>query len=140
LSNPFLKKLELNPESLGEDAHFICQERQTFGVVDGVGGWAMKGIDSGIFARELMSNYLTALRSLKPKGDVNLKKILLKAHSKTVALGSSTACVVTLKRDRLCYANVGDSGFMVFRGKRLVYRSPTQHNFFNYPFSLGNWV
>ncbi|XP_061986306.1 probable protein phosphatase 2C 55 [Populus nigra] len=100
----------------------------------------MKGIDSGIFARELMSNYLTALRSLKPKGDVNLKKILLKAHSKTVALGSSTACVVTLKRDRLCYANVGDNGFMVFRGKRLVYRSPTQHNFFNYPFLLGNWV
>jgi protein phosphatase PTC7 len=46
---------------LGEDAHFICQERQTFGVADGVGGWAMKGIDSGIFARELMSNYLTAL-------------------------------------------------------------------------------
>jgi protein phosphatase PTC7 len=29
---------------------------------------------------------------------------------------------------------------MVFRGKRLVYRSPTQHSFFNYPFSLGNWV
>jgi protein phosphatase PTC7 len=140
LSNPFLKKLESNPESLGEDAHFICQERQTFGVADGVGGRAMKGIDSGIFARELMSNYLTALRSLKPKGDVNLKKILLKAHSKTVALGSSTACVVTLKRDRLCYANVGDSGFMVFRGKRLVYRSPTHHSFFNYPFSLGNWV
>lgn len=136
----FPKKLESNPESLGEDAHFICQERQTFGVADGVGGWAMKGIDSGIFARELMSNYLTALRSLKPEGDVNLKKILLKAHSKTVAVGSSTACVVTLKRDRLCYANVGDSGFMVFRGKRLVYRSPTQHSFFNCPFSLGNWV
>eukprot|EP00258_Populus_trichocarpa_P051369 XP_024467388.1 probable protein phosphatase 2C 55 [Populus trichocarpa] len=58
----------------------------------------------------------TSLRSLKPQGDVNLKKILLKAHSKTVALGSSTACVVTLKRDRLCYANVGDSSFM--KGKR----------------------
>ncbi|KAL9383474.1 hypothetical protein Peur_023797 [Populus x canadensis] len=87
----FPKKLESNPESLGEDAHFICEERQTFGVADGVGGWAMKGIDSGVFARELMSNYLTALPCLKPEGDVNLKKILLKAHSKTVALGSSTA-------------------------------------------------
>ncbi|KAG6735515.1 hypothetical protein POTOM_061875 [Populus tomentosa] len=50
---------------------------------------------------------------------VNLKKILLKAHSKTAAIGSSTACVVSLKGDRLCYANVGDSGSLVFRGKRL---------------------
>jgi|UniRef100_A0A2K1YI60 protein phosphatase PTC7 len=41
------KKLESNPESLGEDAHFICQKRQTFGVADGVGGWAMKGIVMG---------------------------------------------------------------------------------------------
>lgn len=136
----FPKDIESNPESLGQDAHFICQERQTFGVADGVGGWAKKGIDSGIFARELMSNCLTSLRSLKPGRAVNLKKILLKAHSKTAAIGSSTACVVSLKGDRLCYANVGDSGFMVFRGKRLVYRSPTQQNYFNCPFSLGNWV
>ncbi|KAJ6423540.1 hypothetical protein OIU84_024496 [Salix udensis] len=114
--------------------------RQAFGVADGVGGWARKGIDSGIFARELMSNYLASLRSLNPGRAVDLKETLLKAHSMTAATGSSTACVVSLEGDRLCYANVGDSGFMVFRGKRLVYRSPTQQNYFNRPFSLGNWV
>uniref|UniRef100_A0A6N2LS28 Protein phosphatase n=1 Tax=Salix viminalis TaxID=40686 RepID=A0A6N2LS28_SALVM len=136
----FPKDFDSNPESLGQDAHFICQERQAFGVADGVGGWARKGIDSGIFARELMSNYLASLRSLNPCRAVDLKETLLKAHSKTGATGSSTACVVSLEGDRLCYANVGDSGFMVFRGKRLVYRSPTQQNYFNRPFSLGNWV
>uniref|UniRef100_A0A6N2LZG3 Protein phosphatase n=1 Tax=Salix viminalis TaxID=40686 RepID=A0A6N2LZG3_SALVM len=117
----FPKDFDSNPESLGQDAHFICQERQAFGVADGVGGWARKGIDSGIFARELMSNYLASLRFKS-------------------CVRSSTACVVSLEGDRLCYANVGDSGFMVFRGKRLVYRSPTQQNYFNRPFSLGNWV
>ncbi|KAJ6301676.1 hypothetical protein OIU77_015899 [Salix suchowensis] len=136
----FPKDFDSNPESLGQDAHFICQERQAFGVADGVGGWARKGIDSGIFARELMSNYLASLRSLNPGRAVDLKETLLKAHSKTAATGSSTACVVSLEGDRLCYANVGDSGFMVFRGKRLVYRSPTQQNYFNRPFSLGNWA
>ncbi|KAB5521325.1 hypothetical protein DKX38_025644 [Salix brachista] len=136
----FPKDFDSNPESLGQDAHFICQERQAFGVADGVGGWARKGIDSGIFARELMSNYLASLRSLNPGRAVDLKETLLKAHSRTAATGSSTACVVSLEGDRLCYANVGDSGFMVFRGKRLVYRSPTQQNYFNRPFSLGNWV
>ncbi|CAK7324642.1 unnamed protein product [Dovyalis caffra] len=57
----FSKDMELKPESLGEDAHFICQERQTFGVANGVSGWPRKGIDSEIFARELMMNYLNAL-------------------------------------------------------------------------------
>ncbi|KAF3652874.1 hypothetical protein T459_03125 [Capsicum annuum] len=39
---------------LGEDASFICVKEQTIGVADGVGGWAKKGIDSGVYSRELM--------------------------------------------------------------------------------------
>ncbi|KAI7988844.1 putative protein phosphatase 2C 80 [Camellia lanceoleosa] len=34
------KSKKLNP--LGEDAYFICDEKQTIGVADGIGGWAKK--------------------------------------------------------------------------------------------------
>ncbi|CAK7324738.1 unnamed protein product, partial [Dovyalis caffra] len=42
----FPKDTELNPESLGEEAHFVFQETQTFGVANDVGGWAKKGLPS----------------------------------------------------------------------------------------------
>ncbi|KAB2626143.1 protein phosphatase 2C 55 [Pyrus ussuriensis x Pyrus communis] len=32
----------------GEDAHFICMEKQTIGVADGVGSWAKYGIDAHV--------------------------------------------------------------------------------------------
>ncbi|KAL0011035.1 hypothetical protein SO802_006143 [Lithocarpus litseifolius] len=63
---------------LGEDAHFICAEKQTIGVADGVGGWAKKG--------------------------VQLKRVLGTAFLNTKALGSSTACIVTLKQDYYLHA------------------------------------
>ncbi|KAJ8534262.1 hypothetical protein K7X08_007586 [Anisodus acutangulus] len=57
-----------NPNKpLGEDAHFIHELYQTIGVADGVGGWAKKGIDAGIYARELMKNSLIATNN-EPKG------------------------------------------------------------------------
>lgn len=37
-----------NPKKpLGEDAFFVCHDREVIGVADGVGGWAKYGIDSG---------------------------------------------------------------------------------------------
>ncbi|KAJ4846380.1 hypothetical protein Tsubulata_038935 [Turnera subulata] len=120
---------------MGEDAHFVCNERQAVGVADGVGGWAIHGIDAGIYARELMNNTVAAL-ALQGPGAVDPKQALLDAHSKTTALGSSTACIVSLKGRRLRFANVGDSGFMVFRAKRLAFRSPVQQYRFNFPYQL----
>lgn len=121
----------------GEDAYFISKEMQTIGVADGVGGWARKGVDAGIYARELMTKSVVALQ-LEPKGAINPKRVLLEAHSKTTSKGSSTACIITLKGHTLFFANVGDSGFMVFRDNRLVYQSPTQQQYFNCPYQLGN--
>ncbi|KAK3211420.1 hypothetical protein Dsin_016126 [Dipteronia sinensis] len=40
------KEDDLRPEYVGEDSHFICQEKKSFGVADGVGGWIKQGIDS----------------------------------------------------------------------------------------------
>ncbi|KAJ4849329.1 hypothetical protein Tsubulata_032436 [Turnera subulata] len=52
--------------------------------------------------------------------------------------GSSTACIATLRREdnKLCYANVGDNGFLVFQNKRLLFCSPTQQHHFNCPYQL----
>ncbi|KAJ4980954.1 hypothetical protein NE237_031791 [Protea cynaroides] len=128
-----------NPK--GEDSHFICEKEQVFGIADGVGGWAKKGIDAGIYARELMFNSAMAVQSDGLKGSVDPLTVLKEAYSNTKALGSSTACIVALKDDNcLHFANVGDSGFLLIRGDRVIYKSQPQQRGFNCPFQLGNNV
>ncbi|CAH9091748.1 unnamed protein product [Cuscuta epithymum] len=134
-----------NPKRpLGEDAHFtlVQQGRSTFGVADGVGGWAAKGIDAGKFARELMINVTEVLELAPPTTSVNPKRVLEKAFKKTSSAGTSTACIVThaAGTDTLKAVNVGDSGFYVIRGGKVVYRSPVQQRKFNYPYQLGKDV
>ena len=121
---------------LGEDAHFISSDEQTIGVADGVGGWAKKGIDAGNYARELMLNSSIAVN--KERSSVDPKRVLAEAFSNTMHEGSSTACVLTHDDGVLRAANVGDSGFMVLREGKLLFKSPTQQHRFNFPFQLGN--
>ncbi|XP_004301144.1 PREDICTED: probable protein phosphatase 2C 55 [Fragaria vesca subsp. vesca] len=113
----------------GEDAHFIFAEEQTIGVVDGVGSWASKGVDAGEYSRELMRNSEKAIHNHQKSGqEINPIKVLEEAYinTKHIKLGSSTACIMTLKNTKhgsvrssakatLHVANIGDSGFMVFR-------------------------
>ena len=89
-------------EKGGEDAHFICANEQAIGVADGVGGWAEVGIDAGEFARELMSNSVTAIQ-YEPKGSIDPAKVLEKAHSSTKSQGSSTACIIALTEEVCCH-------------------------------------
>ncbi|XP_068337719.1 probable protein phosphatase 2C 55 [Pyrus communis] len=140
---------------LGEDAHFICPERQTIGVADGVGGWANKGIDAGEYARKLMNNAFIAVHNpnnineQKGKrkaadmiGAVDPRKVLQEAYAKTKEKGSSTACILSLNKESgvLHAVNVGDSGFLLFRNHKVVYQSPTQQRRFNCPYQLGNSI
>ncbi|KAM3323194.1 putative protein phosphatase 2C 55 [Capsicum chacoense] len=130
---------KLNDEKpLGEDASFICIKQQTIGVADGVGGWAKKGIDSGVYSRELMKNAELAVRNNDNSTTDDLMKVLNEAYSNTKAKGSSTACIVTLSDDTLHAVNVGDSGFVVIRDGLIVYKSEIQQSRFNCPFQLGN--
>ncbi|XP_023523450.1 probable protein phosphatase 2C 55 [Cucurbita pepo subsp. pepo] len=126
-----------NPSKpLGEDAHFVFSDKLVAGVADGVGGWASKGIDAGVYARELIGNCVVAV-----SGDtgavVKPKRVLTEAHSRTTAAGSSTACIVSFDGGFLRAANVGDSGFMIFRGGMFSYRSPVQRRGFNRPCQMG---
>ncbi|XP_016477988.1 putative protein phosphatase 2C 55 [Nicotiana tabacum] len=128
---------------LGEDAHFICAEEQIIGVADGVGGWAKKGIDSGKYSRELMENAESSIQKQKQQdksstADIDLMKVLNEAFLNTKAMGSSTACMLSLANDTLHAVNVGDSGFVVIRDGVIVYKSEIQQSRFNCPFQLGN--
>ncbi|KAM7524460.1 hypothetical protein LguiA_014362 [Lonicera macranthoides] len=120
----------------GEDAHFLCIERQTVGVADGVGGWATKGVDAGVYARELMAKSHMATYS-EANATVDPKRVLEEAFKNTKAQGSSTACILALNNNILRAVNVGDSGFMVIRNKRVIYKSPKQQRSFNCPYQLG---
>jgi protein phosphatase PTC7 len=40
----------------GDDTFFICHSEKIVGMADGVGGWADVGVDTGKYARELMSH------------------------------------------------------------------------------------
>ncbi|KAK9936995.1 hypothetical protein M0R45_013814 [Rubus argutus] len=127
----------------GEDAHFICAEENTIGVADGVGGCRKHGIDSGVYARKLMNNAVTAVHNQhRISGDSNVdpRKVLNEAYANTKDVdGLSTACIVALNnRDGKLHAvNVGDSGFMFFRNNKFMYKSPIQQHGFNCPFNLG---
>ncbi|KAF4356208.1 hypothetical protein G4B88_002820 [Cannabis sativa] len=123
---------------LGEDAHFICSTEQIIGVADGVGGWAKKGIDAGEYARQLMLN---SIHEVVDNEIINPKMILEKAFMENAyseIQGSSTACIICHNNGILHAVNVGDSGFMVFRNNRCIYRSATQQKTFNTPYQLGN--
>ncbi|XP_070047238.1 probable protein phosphatase 2C 55 [Nicotiana tomentosiformis] len=83
-----------------------------------------KGVDAGIYAREIM----------------NPKRVLQEAYKNTNSEGLSTACIISLdsEKNTLCAANVGDSGFFLIRNGRVIYKSPIQQQRFNCPYQLGN--
>ncbi|XP_068312581.1 probable protein phosphatase 2C 55 [Pyrus communis] len=112
---------------LGEDAHFICPEKQTIGVADGVGGWAKKGIDAGHqYARELMNNAFIA--------DHNPNNINVQKRKRKVAV--MIEAVDPRKVLQETYAKTKEKG----SNKEVVYQSPTQQRRFNCPYQLGNGI
>lgn len=119
----------------GHDAHFFCRKSQVIGVADGVGGCAKRGIDAGEYAGQLMRNAADSVKDSEPAA-VDPKSVLRAAFVTTVAPGASTACIISLAGNRLRAANIGDSGFVVIRGRETVFRSPAQQFEFNTPYQL----
>lgn len=130
----------------GEDALFVYPERQdqlvrspyyVMGVADGVAEWALKGVDSGLFSRCLMET----ARHNAEAGCFSPAQLITAAWgavSRERIQGSSTACIVSLDgvRGVLRAANLGDSGFMVVREGRVLFRSPEQEHMYGYPFQV----
>ncbi|XP_049388320.1 probable protein phosphatase 2C 55 [Solanum stenotomum] len=136
IGSSYIPKLNVE-KPLGEDASFTCANKQAIGVADGVGGWAKKGIDSGVYSRELMKNAELAIQKQSSSSSIttiDLMKVLNEAFWNTKAKGSSTACILSLFDDTLHAINIGDSGFIVIRKGIIVYKSKVQQSRFNCPF------
>lgn len=119
----------------GEDAYII--EGDTWaGVADGVGGWALSGIDSGLYSRELMAN--CGLLAKVENGVPNPTKVIIKAVEKTKAVGTCTAVLAALHKQTLYVANLGDSGFLVVRNGTVLARSTPMQRGFNFPYQIGS--
>ncbi|KAL2609151.1 hypothetical protein R1flu_027724 [Riccia fluitans] len=93
----------------GEDAYFI-EGNQWIGVADGVGGWALEGINAGHYARELI----------------------------TKAMGSTTAVLASISDQTLNVVNMGDTGFLVVRDGAVAARSTPMQRGFNFPYQIGS--
>ncbi|CAH8606573.1 unnamed protein product [Dicrocoelium dendriticum] len=114
------------------------------GVADGVGGWRAYGVDPGRFSRAVMRH----CERLVLSGRSDLRKpcfLIAQSYedvltSKDSILGSATFCIICLQRDerRIYTASLGDCGFLVVRGGRVIQRSTHQKHAFNTPFQLAS--
>ena len=110
------------------NARLRSNSADVIGVADGVGGWRAYGVDPGLFSMNLMKSCERLVKAGYFVNDQPAK--LLKSgflemqQSKRPIIGSSTACVAILNHadGKLYTANIGDSGFLVFRGGRVVHR------------------
>jgi len=102
----------------GEDAYFSAPH--ALGVADGVGGWAELGIDAGAYARALMDGVEKSCDNALVAGkETTPLEALEEAHRGVSLQGSSTACIVTARRDGcVSVVNVGDSGVQVWKRAR----------------------
>lgn len=149
----------------GEDFFFIQEMRSqsgvSFGVADGVGGWTDSGVDPSLFSQALMyhahrysRNAWAGEPEIDPTMDYEEREQIEGwemtpyecldlayggvLRERFVQAGSSTACIISLNASSgvLRSANLGDSGFSIFRGSTILYRQPSQTHFFNCPKQL----
>ena len=112
----FPEKEKVAKGSIGEDGHFMTST--AIGVADGVGGYAEQGIDSGIYARGLMTGVKDFYEARRGSIVEPLTALEHSFHNNSAA-GASTACIASVDGAKsLRVLNVGDSGLMVWRYAR----------------------
>lgn len=125
----------------GEDACFISRYKSVHvaGVADGVGGWRKYGVDPSQFSSHLMrhcSDIVNAGEFQPNRPDLIIANAFDKLSVSPRPIGSSTACVVVIHQRTLYAANLGDSGYIVYRKGKIIQRSAEQVHYFNAPFQL----
>ncbi|XP_052205399.1 probable protein phosphatase 2C BIPP2C1 [Diospyros lotus] len=119
----------------GEDAYFIAGQNW-LGVADGVGQWSRKGINTGIYARELMENCEKIVSDFSSNLLTDPMEVLSRSALASKSPGSSTILVAYFDGQALHVANIGDSGFIVVRNGAVYARSSPDSYEFNCPFQI----
>ncbi|UJR28007.1 hypothetical protein I4U23_009265 [Adineta vaga] len=116
----------------GDDAGFTIRHKRKnfFGISDGAGGNLMYGFDPRLFSESLMRNCSTLANSGKYSTS-EPKRLLCNAFDRVQTencFGSATACVVGVdcETGQLHSVNIGDSGYVIVRKGRVIYRSRSQ--------------
>ncbi|CAL5379573.1 unnamed protein product [Camellia sinensis] len=123
----------------GDDAYFIVG-RNWLGVADGVSAWSEKGINPGIYSRELMENCRKIVSECDSMPLINPEEVISEGALEAESPGSSTILVAYFDGQVLHVANIGDSGFIVIRNG-VVYKKSTPRSFeFNCPFQIASGV
>jgi len=140
----------------GEDSFFACPDSQSFGVADGVGGWARDGIDPGIFSRNVLQYAYQGIRKTPAGSSADLRVAFGGAVNRILSdgtQGGTTVLLGQLSGSTLTVMNFGDSGVIVLRpalrtrqgapnrpffAPRTVLRSIDQTHFFNCPYQVSS--
>lgn len=119
----------------GEDAYFISlPQTSAVGVADGVGGWANQGINPKDFADDLMAFALDDILA----GETNPLIALNTSFKQVEQIGSCTAVIGIMNtKGKFEALNIGDSGFMIIRDEKIIFKTEEQQHGFNFPFQLG---
>jgi protein phosphatase PTC7 len=119
----------------GEDSYFISADGSVIGIFDGVGGWADSGIDPRDYSYVLSEGCRQGVEDALLTDPLT---ILNYGYKRSLnIMGSSTACILTIKGSAFDALNVGDSGFRIVRDNHVVYGSKEQQHSFNLPYQLG---
>ncbi len=117
----------------GEDAFFVSPAFASFGVADGVGGWAAAGVDPAEYPRKLINACESGAALHGDPYD-----ILMNAFETVHAPGTCTVALATLEGNYLRLASLGDCGTRIVRNGSVVFASTVQEHRFNQPYLLGS--
>jgi protein phosphatase PTC7 len=124
----------------GEDAAAACDTMLV--VADGVGGWASRGVDPGLYSKLLVKTIV----ELHEKGaKKSLVELVETANEMAAAnhLGTATCTVLQLTApDTVRTLNIGDSGYGIYRVTtddkvENLFVSPVGQKRFNFPHQIG---
>jgi protein phosphatase PTC7 len=136
-------------ETGGEDA--LYYSKNLLAVADGVGGWALQGIDSSRYSKKLIENARDFFQKNPEHYSQHPKDLLVECAKNNFEMGTSTLVLATLWKNFVKVGFLGDSGYMIFqpalkklpqnRGFNIIYEaqviSKEQEHDFNFPFQIG---
>lgn len=137
----FTNDIFLKPKdnSKGEDSHSLSDTMIC--LADGVGGWNKVGVDPSKYSTELIHNYSALYRKeiKSNKKEINDIALFAKASHLTQSIGSSTFCSlrININDSTLKSINLGDSGYILIRNNKILFKSKEQQHSFNFPFQVG---